>query len=100
MVKNLPAVQETQVRSLGLKEPLVKERVAHSNILTWRISWTEEPGRLKSMGSQRVRHDLATNTYTHSGTKMPLILSFNKYLLTASHWESSGTDVKDTTESE
>ena len=57
MVKRLPAVRETQVRSLGWEDPLEKEMAAHSSILTWRILWTEEPGRLESMGSQRVGHD-------------------------------------------
>ena len=56
-VKNLPAMQETQVRSLGWEDPLEKEMATHSNILAWGISWTEEPGGLQSMGSQRVRHD-------------------------------------------
>ena len=56
-VKNLPAVQETWVRSLGWKDPLEKEMATHSSILAWRILWTEEPGGLQSMGSQRVGHD-------------------------------------------
>ena len=56
-VKNLPAVQETQVRSLGWEDPLEKEMATHSTILAWKISWTEEPGGLQSMGSQRVGHD-------------------------------------------
>ena len=59
-VKNLPAVKETweaQVRSLGWEEPLKKEMATHSNILAWEIPGTEEPGRLQSMGSQRVGHD-------------------------------------------
>ena len=47
IVKNLPAIQETQVRSLGRKDPLEKGMVTHSNILAWRIPWTEEPGRLQ-----------------------------------------------------
>ena len=51
-VKNLPALQETQVRSLGGKDPLEEEMATHSSILAWRISWTEEPGRLEFMGSQ------------------------------------------------
>ena len=54
-VKNPPAMQETWVPSLDQEDPLEKEMVNHSNILTWRISWTEEPGGLQSMGSQRVR---------------------------------------------
>ena len=57
MVKNLPAVQETQVQSLGREDPLEKEMATHSSILTWRILWTEEPGGLQSMVSQRVEHD-------------------------------------------
>ena len=56
-VKNPPAMKETQVRSLGQEDPLVKEVATHFNILAWRIPWTEEPGRLQSMGSQRVGHD-------------------------------------------
>ena len=57
MVKNQPAVQETQVRSLDAEDLLEKEIAAHSSILAWRILWTEEPGRLQSMGLQRVEHD-------------------------------------------
>ena len=57
MVKNLPAVQETQVQSLGQEDPLEKEMGTHSSILAWRIPWTEEPSRLPSMEPQRVRHD-------------------------------------------
>ena len=55
--KNLPAMQETQVRSLGWEDPLEKGMATYSRILAWRIPWTEEPGGLQSMGSQRVRHD-------------------------------------------
>ena len=51
-VKNLPAMQETQVRFLGWEDPLEKEMATHSSILAWRIPWTKEPGRLQSMGSQ------------------------------------------------
>ena len=50
--KNVPAMQETQVRSLGHKDPLEKEMATHSSILAWRIPWTEEPGRLQSIGSE------------------------------------------------
>ena len=53
MVKNLPAMQETWVQSLDWKDSLEKGKAAHSSILAWRIPWTEEPGRLKSMGSQK-----------------------------------------------
>ena len=62
-VKNLPAVQETRVQSLGWENPLEMEITMHSSILAWKISWTKEPGGLQSMGSQRVRHDWATNTH-------------------------------------
>ena len=58
MVKNLPAMRETQVQSLGQEDPLEKETATHSNILAWEIPWTEEPARLQSIRSQRVRHDL------------------------------------------
>ena len=54
MVKNLPAMQETRVRPLGQEDPLEKEMATHSDILAWRIPWTEEPGGLQSMGWQRV----------------------------------------------
>ena len=56
-LKNLPAVQETWVQSLGRKDPLEEGLATHSSILAWRTPWTEEPGGLQSMGSQRVRHD-------------------------------------------
>ena len=58
MVKNPSAVQETQVGSLGWEDPLEEEMATHSSILAWRIPWTEEPGGLQSMGSQRVGHEL------------------------------------------
>ena len=57
MVKNLPARQEIQVRSLGQEEPLQKEMATHSSILAWGIPWTEELGGLQSNASQRVGHD-------------------------------------------
>ena len=57
LVKNLPAVQETQVQSLSREGPLEKEMAIHSSILARRIPWREEPGRLQSMGSRRVGHD-------------------------------------------
>ena len=59
-VKNPLAVQETQVSSLGQEDLLEEEMAIHSSILAWRIPWTEKPGGLQSIGSQRVRHDLAT----------------------------------------
>ena len=55
-VKLLPAMRETQVRSLGLEDPLEKEMAIHSSTLVWKIPWTEEPDRLQFMGLQKVRH--------------------------------------------
>ena len=57
-VKNLRAMQETQVQSLGWEDPLEKEVATHSSLLAWRIPWTKEPGGLQSMGSQRVKRNL------------------------------------------
>ena len=57
MVKNLPAMQETQVQALGQEDPLEREMASHSSILAWRIPRTVEPGGLQSMGLQRVKHD-------------------------------------------
>ena len=57
MVNNLPEMQEIRVQSLGWEDPLEKEMVTHSSILAWRIPWTEEPGGLQTMRSQRVGHD-------------------------------------------
>ena len=62
--KNLLAMRETQVRSLGQEDLLEKEMETHSSILAWRIPWTEEPGRLQSTASQRVRHNSTTNALT------------------------------------
>ena len=64
MVKNLPAMQETQVWSLGQKDPLEKGMGTPSRVLAWRSPWAEETGGLSSMGSQRVGHALVTNTHT------------------------------------
>ena len=61
MVKHLPTMQETWVQTLGLEDLLKKKMAAHSRILAWKIPWTEEPGRLQSVGSQRVGHDWATS---------------------------------------
>ena len=76
--KNLPAVQETWVWSLGWEDPLEKEMATHSSILVWKISWTEELGGLQSMGSQRVRHDWVINTY------LLYLLLCNEYVWRAS----------------
>ena len=66
LVKNLPTVQETQVRFLGWEDPLEKEMATHSSKLAWRIPWTEYPGRLQFTGSQRVRHDCVNNFHFFS----------------------------------
>ena len=69
MVKNLPATQETRVQSLGQADPLEKGMATHSSILAWRLPWTEKPGGLQSMGSQRVRHTDQSmfNVFPHGG---------------------------------
>ena len=61
MINNLPAMQEAWFWSLGREDPLEEEMATHCSVLAWRIPWTEEPGRLWSMGSQRVRQDWTTN---------------------------------------
>ena len=62
--KESPPMQETRVQSLGLEDPLEKEMATHSSILAWEVPWTEEPGRLQSMGLQRVGHNLAIKQQT------------------------------------
>ena len=86
-VKRLPAMQETWVRSLGQEDPLEKEMATHSSTLAWKITWTEKPGRLQSMGSQRVGHDWATSLslYTLTNTSGTL-LRFHLFL-------ASGTEL-------
>ena len=64
MVKRLPTMWETRVRFLGWEDPLKKEMTTHSSILAWRIPWTEDPGRLQSMGLQRVGHDWVTSLHS------------------------------------
>ena len=66
MVRNLPAMQETRVRSLGQEDPLQKGMATHFNILAWGIPWTEGSVELLSMGSQKGGHNWATNTHTHT----------------------------------
>ena len=79
-VKDMPVVQETRVRSLGWEDPLEKEMATHSRILAWTIPWTEEPGGLQSMGSQRVRHDWATHTFTLGSIGFHLSLETKKHV--------------------
>ena len=64
MVKNLPAVRETWIQSLDREDPLEKEMATHSSILGWKIPWTEKPGGIQSMGSQRLGHNWVTNVYS------------------------------------
>ena len=69
VVKNPPAMQETQVWSLSQEDPLEEEKATHSSIPAWRIPWTEESGGLQSMGLWRIRHDWATNIFKHGHQK-------------------------------
>ena len=69
-VKNLPAMQVTQVLSLSGEDALEKEMAIHSSVLAWRIPWTKEPGRLQSMGLQRVGQDWVTFTFTSLSSKL------------------------------
>ena len=73
-VKNLPAMQETRVLSLGWEDPLEKEIITHSSILAWRIPWMEKPGRLQSMGSQRVGHDSTASLSLYSKGFLPTVV--------------------------
>ena len=76
MVKNLPAMRETGVQSLGREDALEKTMDNHSSILAWRIPWTEEPDRLQSRGSQRVEHDRATNSFIRYVQVTSCLLTF------------------------
>ena len=78
MVKSLPAMQETWVRSLGQEDPLEKEMATHSGTLAWKIPWMEKPGRLQSVGLQRVGHDQATSL---SLFKLYLCCSMDQYFI-------------------
>ena len=74
-IKNLPAVQGTQIWYLGGEDSLQKEMATHSSILAWKISWTEEPGGLQSMGLQKVGHNWVTNTYLLRDMGSPFLIS-------------------------
>ena len=86
-LKRLPTMKETRVQSLGQEDPLEKEMATHSSILAWKIPWTENPGRLQSMGSQRVGHDWATSlTYftdsppnNHASATLPIVLCWQSF---------------------
>ena len=85
-VKNLPAMQETCVQSLGQEDPLEKEMATHSYTLAWKIPWTEEPGRLQSMGLQRVEHDRAASLHTQAETKATSCQGRDTKLLSEQLW--------------
>ena len=76
IVNNLPAMQETLVRFLGQEDPLKKEMAAHSSILAWRIPWTEEPGRLQSMGSEELDTTERLNHHHSISTVFIVIIIF------------------------
>ena len=71
LVKNLPAMQDTLVQSLGGEDPLAEDMATHSSSLAWKIPWTEEPGGLQSKGLQRVGHDWARGTWPHRAQRCP-----------------------------
>ena len=76
-LKRLPGMRETRVQSLSWEDPLEKEMATHSSTLAWRIPWREEPGRLQSMGSQRVRHDWATSLSLSFQNSKTMLIQFS-----------------------
>ena len=87
MVKNLPAMQKAQVRSLGQEDPLEKGMTTHSSILAMKNPWTEESGGLQSMRLQRIRHDWGTNTVTiHIYIFICIIFMFNWFIYSCPRW--------------
>ena len=68
--RNPPAMQETKAQTLGQEDPLKEGMATHSSILTWGIPWTEQPGGLQTMGSQRVRHDRSYWAHTHTAIEL------------------------------
>ena len=96
MVKNLPVMRETWVRSLGWEDPLEKGMATHSSILAWRIPWSEKPGRLQSMGSQRVGHNWVTLslslTHTHTRTQDANTISIKQRSLKTDMHPGENTD--------
>ena len=79
VVKHLPSMQETRVWSLGWEDPLEKEMATHSSILAWKIPWTEKPGRLQPMGSQRVGHNWATSLSERHCYMVEIIQTLGSY---------------------
>ena len=78
-MKSLPATQETQVLYLGQEDPLEKGMATHSSILAWKFPWTEELGKLLSMGSQRVRHNWVTNAHYFHLILVQLMIELKKF---------------------
>ena len=91
-IERLPAMQESQVRSLGWEDPLEKEMATHPSILAWRIPWTEEPGRLQSTGSQRVGHDWATSHKHTQSWSQEMNVSASGYLCLSTEVWTLGTN--------
>ena len=89
MVRNLPAIQESQVWSLDQEDPLEKRMATHSSILTWRIPWTKRPGRSQLMGSQRVRHDWAANTFNSNRELVVAVQSLSRVWLFVTPWTAA-----------
>ena len=89
MVRNLPAIQESQVWSLDQEDPLEKRMATHSSILDWRIPWTKGPGRSQLMGSQRVRHNWAANTFNSNRELVVAVQSLNRVWLFATPWTAT-----------
>ena len=83
-LKHLPGMRETWVQSLGWEDPLEKEMAAHSSTLAWRMLWREEPGRLQSMGSQRVGHNWVTSLTSLHNIGAP---QYVRQMLTSMKWE-------------
>jgi len=95
MVKHLPAMRETWVQSLCQGDPLEKEMVTHSSALAWKIPWTEEPGKLQSMGSQRVWHDWVTFTFIVPFFQASLGLWYRSYFTVGQGlcWDNSEKEI-------
>ena len=89
LIKNLPAMQKTWILSLGWEDPSKKEMTSHSSILAWRIPWTKELGRLWFMGSQRIRHDWATNTFTMTKSELVVVQLLSCVQLFATSWTAA-----------
>ena len=79
IIKHLPTMQETRVQPLGREDLLEKEIATHSSILAWKIPWTEEPGRLQSMGSQRVIHNWVTSLIFNDRGTVYNVLRMNSF---------------------